>query len=90
MSYRIISLCLLLGACAGPQVVEKPVPVIVEKEIQIPLSPELFLACENAYESKNEIISNGDLLLLLHSQQLLISCLNSRLEAIRNLNPPSP
>jgi len=78
----------LISACGTSPVVVKTVPVEVVKNSYISLPAELLSACQDRPAPLKDGITNGDLRsIALAWQNSYGPCLESKLNAIRNLQP---
>lgn len=84
-----IALLILLSACSTPgPVVEKTIPVIVQEQVFVPLSPDLLSDCLNRPEPLLNGLSNSELrATALQWQNIFGPCLEGKLSAIRALQP---
>lgn len=91
MKYSVIFVLslILLSACSTPgPVVEKTIPVIVQKQVFVPLSQEILSDCLNRPEPLLNGLSNSELRsIALQWQNLYGPCLEGKLSAIRALQP---
>lgn len=87
MRYAVI-LSICLSACASPQVIEKPVPVEIVKQVYVPLDASLLADCTGKPDPVLNGSSNGQLRAsYLALAVVYLPCLEQRLQSIRDLQP---
>jgi hypothetical protein len=88
MRTRIVICALLLSACGTAPVVVRTVPVEVVRQIFVPMPDSVLSVCDNHPPLLVNGISNSELRqVALQWQNVYGPCLESHLEAIRNLQP---
>jgi hypothetical protein len=84
----VILLSLALSACASPPVIEKPVAVEVERKVYVSMPADFLSPCQAKPARLVDRLTNGELRsIALQYQNVYAPCLESRLEAIRKVQP---
>jgi hypothetical protein len=88
MPRSVITLLVLLSACASTHETVRTVPVEVEREKFVSLAPDLLAPCPAKPDRLVDGITLGTLRsVALEYQNSYVPCLENRLESIRRLQP---
>lgn len=88
MRNLIIIASIVLASCASPEVVEHQDPVLIKKEVYVPLDAALLEACSGKPDPVLNGSTNGTLRAsYLALTQVWAPCMEQRLQSIRDLQP---